>query len=70
MKIDKNEELKYRNYNNKELENLIYNQAKLVCERDMGIIFPDKLSKEMEEFNEKFLKEVIEAIKSTFPSKA
>lgn len=69
MNIDKNEELKYRNYNNEELKGLIYNQVKLVCERDMGIVFPDKPSKETEERTAKLMEEIVVAIRADFPKR-
>ena len=55
---------------NEDLKNKIYNQAKLVIERDMGIIIPDKPDKATEEWTAKIVEEMIAAIKSNLPFEA
>ena len=52
---------------NEDLKNNIYNQAKLVIERDMGIIIPDKAT---EEWAAKIVEEKIAAIKSNLSFEA
>ena len=53
-----------------ELRENIYNHAKLVCERDMGIIFPDKPDKTIEEWAEMVVDGIVKDIRSNLPFEA